>query len=71
VSFIFYIYLIQNSRGEEYKSHIKCVSEEEKYSAKGFVPKPNQNKNERKQTEWVEMVDSDCFLVNIKMYYNS
>jgi len=44
--------------GEEHKTHIKCISEEEKYSAKGWTPKPNQNKNERKQSEWVEMVQS-------------
>jgi len=48
------IYLIFS--GDEYKSHVKCISEEEKYSAKGWTAKPNQNKNERKQTEWVAMV---------------
>ena len=42
--------------GDDYKNHVKCVSEEEKYSAKGWTPRANQNKNERKQTEWVEMV---------------
>merc|ERR1712071_502859 len=42
--------------GEDYKGHVKCISEEEKYSAKGWSAKPNQNKNERKQTEWVAMV---------------
>ena len=50
----YYLHLI--SSGEEYKTHVKCISEEEKYSAKGWVPKQNQNKNERKQTEWVSMV---------------
>ncbi len=44
--------------GQEYKTHIKCISEEEKYSGKGFVAKPGQNKNERKQTEWVAMVQN-------------
>lgn len=42
--------------GDEYKAHVKCISEEEKYSAKGWTAKPNQNKNERKQNEWVSMV---------------
>lgn len=28
----------------------------EKYSAKGYVPKPNQNKGAKKQEAWVEMV---------------
>lgn len=44
--------------GQEYKAHIKCVSEEEKYSGKDYVAKPNQNKNERKQTEWVAMIQN-------------
>ena len=42
--------------GEEYKAHTKCITEEEKYSAKGWVAKPGQNKNERKQAEWVAMI---------------
>lgn len=44
--------------GEDYKSHVKCISEEEKYSAKGWAPKAGQNKNERKQNEWIEMVQN-------------
>lgn len=43
-------------RGDEYKAHVKCISEAEKYSGKDYVAKPGQNKNERKQTEWVAMV---------------
>uniref|UniRef100_A0A336L4P7 CSON004272 protein n=1 Tax=Culicoides sonorensis TaxID=179676 RepID=A0A336L4P7_CULSO len=45
-------------KGEEYDAHIKCISEMEKYSAKGYVPKPNQNKGAKKQEAWVEMVRS-------------
>merc|ERR1712071_564169 len=30
--------------GEDYKGHVKCISEEEKYSAKGWSAKPNENK---------------------------
>lgn len=44
--------------GQEHKSHVKCITEEEKYSAKGYVAKPSQNKNERKQAEWVAMVQN-------------
>lgn len=31
-------------RGNEYEAHIKCVTEEERYAAKGFVPKASSNK---------------------------
>ena len=30
--------------GDTYKEHIKCISEEEKYSAKGWQPKASANK---------------------------
>ena len=52
------LFFPQCHSGQEHKAHIKCISEEEKYSAKGFVAKPGQNKNERKQTEWVAMVQN-------------
>lgn len=43
-------------RGEEYQVHTKCISEEEKYSGKGFKPKANANKGEKKQQSWTERV---------------
>ncbi|XP_049812958.1 cell growth-regulating nucleolar protein [Schistocerca nitens] len=43
-------------RGNDYVAHTKCITEDEKYSAKGFVPKPNSNKGECKQHEWLEVV---------------
>ncbi|CAD5123471.1 DgyrCDS11816 [Dimorphilus gyrociliatus] len=43
-------------RGNEYQTHIKCISEEEKYSGKGFKPKPGLNKGEKKQQSWTERV---------------
>ncbi|KAL3865334.1 hypothetical protein ACJMK2_006933 [Sinanodonta woodiana] len=42
--------------GDEYQKHIKCISEEEKYSGKNFVPKPNANKGEVKQEQWIQQV---------------
>lgn len=45
-------------QGQEYDAHIKCITEMEKYSAKGYVPKANQNKGAKKQEAWVEMVRS-------------
>ncbi|XP_052771794.1 cell growth-regulating nucleolar protein-like [Mya arenaria] len=42
--------------GNEYEQHTKCVSEEEKYSGKNYVAKPNANKNEIKQQQWLQQV---------------
>lgn len=39
---------------KDYSGHIQCVTELERYSAKGFVPKPNQNKGQRKQEAYVK-----------------
>lgn len=40
--------------GHDYEAHIKCVTEEERYSGKGFVSK--EKKGEKKQNAWVEML---------------
>jgi len=37
--------------GEEYKSHVKCVSEQERYGGKVTV-----NKGEKKQEQWIEQI---------------
>ncbi|XP_076461870.1 cell growth-regulating nucleolar protein-like [Babylonia areolata] len=42
--------------GDSYQTHIKCVSEEEKYSGKNFVAKPN--KGEVKQEQWIQKVQA-------------
>lgn len=42
--------------GDSYKEHIKCISEEEKYSGKNYKPKPNANKGEVKQEQWLQKV---------------
>lgn len=41
------------NRGDSYASHIKCISEEEKYSGKNYVPKIN--KGEAKQEQWIQV----------------
>ncbi|KAK2891410.1 hypothetical protein Q8A67_014053 [Cirrhinus molitorella] len=41
-------------RGDEYKEHIKCISEDQKYGGKDF--KPKVNKGEVKQQEWTERI---------------
>lgn len=42
--------------GNDYEAHIKCITEEERYSGKGFTAK--EKKGEKKQTAWVEMLQS-------------
>jgi len=46
------------SSAETYPAHTKCVSEEEKYSAKGFVSRPSANKGEIKQKKWQDIIQS-------------
>lgn len=43
-------------RGNAYEEHTKCVTEEERYSGKGFVAK--EKKGERKQNTWIDLVQS-------------
>lgn len=49
---------LKDFRGDEFKEHTKCISEEEKYSAKGFVAKPNKNKGALKQESWTETLQN-------------
>lgn len=44
--------------GDAYKQHTSCISEEEKYSAKGWQPKANANKGAKKQSEWLERLQA-------------
>lgn len=50
------IILIYIFSGQDYEEHIKCITEEERYSGKGFVSK--EKKGEKKQNTWVEMLQS-------------
>lgn len=49
---------LKDFRGEEYRAHTKCVSELEKYSAKGFVAKADKNKGAKKQEIWIEVIQN-------------
>lgn len=40
-------------RGDDYKNHNKCISEDQKYGGKGFEAKAN--KGEVKQQQWIEV----------------
>ncbi|XP_071568222.1 uncharacterized protein [Temnothorax nylanderi] len=45
-------------RDDEYVAHTKCITEAERYGAKDYVPKPGANKGERKQQEWINVVNN-------------
>lgn len=49
---------LKDFRGDEYRDHTKCVSELEKYSAKGFVAKADKNKGAKKQEIWIEVIQN-------------
>lgn len=58
---IFGIYSIwgQNNLSEqEYVQHTKCITEAERYGGKNYVPKPTACKGERKQQEWLKIVNN-------------
>ncbi|XP_076622705.1 uncharacterized protein LOC143342562 [Colletes latitarsis] len=45
-------------RGEEYVAHTKCITEAQRYGGKDYVPKVGANKGERKQQEWINIVNN-------------
>lgn len=40
-------------RGDDYKDHVKCVTEDEKYGGKDFEAKTS--KGDAKQQEWLQV----------------
>ncbi|XP_055317786.1 uncharacterized protein C16C10.8 [Sitodiplosis mosellana] len=47
---------LKDFREQEYVAHTKCITEAERYSAKGFVAKPEKNKGAQKQEMWTECI---------------
>ncbi|XP_076171469.1 uncharacterized protein LOC143148725 [Ptiloglossa arizonensis] len=45
-------------RGEEYVAHTKCITEAQRYGGKDYIPKLSANKGERKQQEWINIVNN-------------
>jgi cell growth-regulating nucleolar protein len=45
-------------RDEEYVVHTKCITEEERYSAKGSIPGGIVKKGDVKQESWIDMIKS-------------
>lgn len=49
---------LKDFRANEYVAHTKCMSEAERYAAKGtFVGKPDKNKGAQKQEIWTECIE--------------
>ncbi|XP_058835504.1 uncharacterized protein C16C10.8 [Topomyia yanbarensis] len=44
--------------GKAYDAHTSCITEEEKYSGKDYVPKANANKGAKKQEAWLDTIRS-------------
>ncbi|KAJ8922276.1 hypothetical protein NQ315_004215 [Exocentrus adspersus] len=49
---------LKDFRGEEYATHTKCVTEDERYAAKGTYTNGIVKKGEVKQESWMEMIKS-------------
>ncbi|XP_014611267.1 PREDICTED: uncharacterized protein C16C10.8 [Polistes canadensis] len=49
---------LKDFREQEYVQHTKCITEAERYGGKNYVPKATANKGERKQQEWLKIVNS-------------
>ena len=41
------------NRGDDYKNHVKCISEDQKYGGKGYEAKAN--KGDVKQQQWLQV----------------
>lgn len=49
---------MKDFREQEYVAHTKCITESERYAAKGtFVGKPERNKGAQKQELWTEVLE--------------
>lgn len=45
------------SRGDDYKNHVKCISEDQKYGGKSYEAKAN--KGDVKQQQWIQVNGRD------------
>lgn len=45
------------NRGDDYKNHVKCISEDQKYGGKGYEAKAN--KGDIKQQQWIQVQRND------------
>lgn len=50
------------TRGDDYKNHVKCISEDQKYGGKNYEAKAN--KGDVKQQQWVQVKCSKLLHLN-------
>lgn len=50
------------TRGDDYKNHLKCISEDQKYGGKNYEAKAN--KGDVKQQQWVQVKNSKLLHLN-------
>ncbi|XP_011648219.1 cell growth-regulating nucleolar protein [Pogonomyrmex barbatus] len=58
IPFLTCVDCLKDFRNEEYISHTKCITEAERYGGKDYVPKSSVNKGERKQQEWINVINN-------------
>lgn len=46
--------------GDDYRQHITCVSEAQKYGGKDYVESSSAQKGQKKQDAWIQKVTSPC-----------
>lgn len=50
--------VLWSNRGDDYKDHNKCISENQKYGGKGYEAKTN--KGDVKQQQWMQVSSCVC-----------
>ncbi|GAB0088459.1 Cell growth-regulating nucleolar protein [Sergentomyia squamirostris] len=49
---------MKDFRDQEYVAHTKCISEAERYYGKDYHAKPSQNKGQKKQEAWTDIIQT-------------
>uniref|UniRef100_A0A1L8DI57 Putative cell growth-regulating nucleolar protein n=1 Tax=Nyssomyia neivai TaxID=330878 RepID=A0A1L8DI57_9DIPT len=49
---------LKDFREQEYVGHTKCITEAERYYGKDYQAKPSQNKGQKKQEAWTDIIQS-------------
>ncbi len=63
------IFLCVLNRGDDYKNHIKCISEDQKYGGKGYEAKAS--KGDVKQQQWIQVNCSETAPSDAKELFSS
>lgn len=55
------------SRGDDYKDHNKCISEDQKYGGKSYEAKAN--KGDVKQQQWIQVKCREAIPIDVNALY--